>query len=127
MEGHEEAGAWERLRSRYHAFGPIILRVVGVPATVHEIIREYQPSGWIAHGLNGIVLAQLSSAVDVRRIREKHRAVIENAPLDVRREVVTFGLNDAEYVLMRKMKDAFDPEGRLNPGRHVDGERSGRE
>jgi len=45
------------------------------------------------------------------------------APLEVRREIATFGLNEAEYMFMKKMKDAFDPEGRLNPGRHVDGER----
>ncbi|HYR44184.1 MAG TPA: FAD-binding oxidoreductase, partial [Terriglobia bacterium] len=124
LEGHEETAAWERFRSRYHTLGPITLRVVGIPTTVHEIIGEYRPSGWIAHAFNGIVLAQVSSALDIRRIREKHRVVIESAPLEVRREVVTFGLNDAEYALMRKMKDAFDPEGRLNPGRHVDGERS---
>ena len=124
LEGHDESAAWERLRSRYHALAPIVSRVVGIPTTVREIIREYRPSGWIAHALNGIVLAQVSSVVDVRRMREKHRVVIERAPLEVRREVVTFGLNDAEYALMRKMKDAFDPEGRLSPGRHVDGERN---
>jgi glycolate oxidase FAD binding subunit len=49
--------------------------------------------------------------------------VIERAPLDVRRRIATFGLDDIEYGLMKKMKDAYDPEGRLNPGRHVDGER----
>jgi glycolate oxidase FAD binding subunit len=48
--------------------------------------------------------------------------VIEKAPLEVRREISTFGLAGAEYGLMKKMKDAFDPRGRLNPGRHVDGE-----
>jgi glycolate oxidase FAD binding subunit len=49
--------------------------------------------------------------------------VIEKAPVDVRRKIPTFGLDAAEYDLMKRMKDAFDPEGRLNPGRHVDGER----
>jgi glycolate oxidase FAD binding subunit len=123
LEGAGESAAWERLRSRYHALGPIILRVVGQPVTVHEIIKEYRPAAWIAHALNGIVIAQIASASDIQRIREKYRAVIERAPVEVRKEISTFGLNDAEYTLARKMKDSFDPEGRLNPGRHVDGER----
>ena len=33
--------------------------------------------------------------------------MIEKAPLEVRRKVPTFGLNDAEYDLMKKMKDAL--------------------
>jgi len=44
--------------------------------------------------------------------------------LEIRRNLPSFGLNDAEYNLMNKMKEAFDPGGRLNPGRHVDGERN---
>ena len=124
FEGNEESAAWERLRSRYQRMGPALLRVVGLPTAVREIIEEYQPAEWIAHALNGIVLAQVRTAADIRRIREKYRAVIEKMPLEMRRELPTFGLNDAECALMRKMKHAFDPEGRLNPGRHVDGERN---
>jgi glycolate oxidase FAD binding subunit len=123
LEGADEAAAWEKLRVRYQSFGPLVLRVIGLPAAAHEIIEAYRPAAWIAHALNGIVLAQVSSPRDIGRIREKYRAVIERAPLEVRREIPTFGLNEAEYALMKKMKDAFDPEGRLNPGRHVDGER----
>jgi glycolate oxidase FAD binding subunit len=123
FEGREEAAAWEQLRARYTRMAPILVRVIGLPTTVHEIITEYRPAAWIAHALNGIVLTQVSSAADILRIRETTRAVIEKAPLEVRREIGTFGLNDTEYALMKKMKDAFDPTGRLNPGRHVDGER----
>ncbi len=123
LEAEEEATAWERLRRQYQGLRPIIARVIGLPTTVHEIIKEYRPTAWIAHALNGIVLAQVSTTADVRRIREKHRAVIEKASLETRREIATFGLTDTEYSFMRKMKDAFDPETRLNPGRHVDGER----
>jgi glycolate oxidase FAD binding subunit len=65
---------------------------------------------------------QLASAGDVPRIREKYRVVMEKAPIEVRRKIPTFGLTRPEYELIKKMKDAFDPEGRLNPGRHVDGE-----
>src|SRR5262245_39379847 len=109
IEGAEEVQAWEQLRAAYNAFGPLVVRVVGLPATVREIIKEYRPQAWIAHALNGIVLIQLSSPDDVIRVRQKYRAVIEKAPVEVRREIPTFGLNDAEYDLMRKMKNAFDP------------------
>ncbi len=123
LEGTGENAAWDRLRDRYNAFDPIVVRAIGLPTAVREIIEEYRPTAWIAHALNGIVLMQLSSPQEIARIRQRFRVVIEKAPLAVRREIPTFGLNDAEYDLMKKMKDAFDPQGRLNPGRHVDGER----
>jgi len=103
-----------------------VVRAVGLATQVREIIEEYKPVEWIAHALNGIVLMRLGSAEEIPRIREKYRLVIEKAPIDVRRKIPTFGVTQAEYELMKKMKDAFDPEGRLNPGRHVDGERNER-
>jgi glycolate oxidase FAD binding subunit len=122
VDAGEEAESWEGLRKRYNQFGPVVMRVVGRPTDVNEIIGEYQPGAWVAHALNGIVLMQISAA-EIGRIRAKYRGVIEKAPIDVRREIPTFGLNDMEYELAKKMKDAYDPGGRLNPGRHVDGER----
>ena len=124
LEGSEESAAWERLRSRYNRLAPIVLRIVGLPSSTHEIIKEYRPPAWIAHALNGIVLAEVWTAADIWRVREKYRAVIERAPLEIRRDLPSFGLKDAEYNLMNGMKHAFDPEGRLNAGRHVDGERN---
>jgi len=123
LESGDETTAWERLRSTYNTFGPVVVRVVGLPTQVREIIEVYRPAAWIAHASNGIVLMQIASPEDILRIRQKYRVVIETAPSNVRREIPTFGLNDAEYDLMKRMKDAYDPEGRLNPGRHVDGER----
>jgi glycolate oxidase FAD binding subunit len=123
LEASEETAAWNRLRSRYNTFGPIVIRAVGLPNAVREILTEYRPAAWIAHALNGIVLMQAASPGDITKMRQKYRVVIEKAPLEVRREIPTFGLNEAEFALMKKMKDAYDPAGRLNPGRHVDGER----
>jgi FAD/FMN-containing dehydrogenase len=123
VEGEEEAAAWGRLRNRYAELGPVAVRVVGLPSTMHEIIEEYRPAAWIAHAMNGIVLMVVSSPDEIQRLRQRYRTIIERAPVEVRREVATFGLTDTEYELMRKMKQTFDPKGRLNPGRHVDGER----
>jgi glycolate oxidase FAD binding subunit len=124
LEGPEESAAWERLRGVYNSFQPIVVRTIALPTAVHEIIQEYQPQAWVAHALNGIVLMQVASPDEIIRIRQKYRAVIETAPLAVRRQIATFGLNDSEYDLAKRMKAAFDPEGLLNPGRHVDGERN---
>jgi glycolate oxidase FAD binding subunit len=121
-EGAEEISAWEGLRKLYNGFEGIVMRVVGLSSQLHEIIKEYRPAEWIAHALNGIVLMRLDWPAEILRIRQKYRAVIEKAPLEVRREIPTFGLTPPEHQLMKKMKAALDPEGRLNPGRHVDGE-----
>jgi glycolate oxidase FAD binding subunit len=125
LEGPEESAAWEQLRGMYNALRQLVVRTVAVPTAVGEIIKEYQPAAWVAHALNGIVLMQVASPDEIIRIRQKYRAVIETAPVEVRRQMPVFGLNDSEYDLMMRMKHAFDPEGLLNPGRHVDGERKG--
>ena len=123
LEGTDESEAWTTLRAKYTKFGPIVLKVIGPPAETPNIVEEFQPSAWIAHAANGIILMPLSDPGDIRKVRQKYRAVIEKAPLNFRREISTFGLTDSEYELMRKMKLAFDPDSRLNPGKHVDGER----
>src|SRR5262249_33172020 len=93
VEGPDESAVWERLRNRYAALGPCVVRVVGMPAGVREMIALYRPQAWIAHVLNGIVLMQMESAEQVSAIRVNYRAVIERAPMDVRQRVPTFGLN----------------------------------
>lgn len=123
LEGPDEFTAWERLRTSYNGWTPVVVRVVGMPTEMHAIIAEYQPAAWIGHVMNGIVLMKFPSGEAVTQVRRKYRAIIEKAPLSIRRGIATFGLTDTEYDLMKRMKEAYDPEGRLNPGKHVDGEK----
>jgi glycolate oxidase FAD binding subunit len=123
FEDEAEAEKWKSLRVKYTELGETVIKVIGLPSEVAVMISEFQPKSWIAHAANGIVLMSVSKPDEIRRIRAKYRAVIERGPLELRRQIATFGLNNAEYELMRKMKSAFDPDNRLNPGRHVDGER----
>ena len=126
VRGPEQSQEWDSLRRKYEALGPVVLKVIGTPSRTLQIVREFQPLAWIAHPLNGIVVMAVPDHQIVPRIRQQYPVVIERASREVRRQVPTFGLTAAEHVLMRKMKHAFDPEGRLNPGRHVDGEEPSR-
>jgi glycolate oxidase FAD binding subunit len=121
-EGAEESTAWEKLGSAWAAMGPIVVRVVGRPTDVQGIIDAYGPSSWIAHALNGIVLMALGDVQTTEAVRTKFPAVVERAPKEIRRRVGTFGVQGTAKRLMLEMKNTFDPERRLNPGRHIDGE-----
>jgi glycolate oxidase FAD binding subunit len=121
-EGPDETAAWERLRSAYSAMGPIVLRVVGKPTDVPGIIESYAPVSWIAHGLNGIVLIALGDVQSAEAVRKKFPAIVERAPREIRKRLGTFGVQGSVKRLMLEMKRTYDPERRLNPGRHIDGE-----
>jgi len=121
-EGEMETAAWEKLRQHHAALGPVVVRVVGLPSDAGTMIEQFRPVSWIAHGVSGIVLMAFPNADGVRRIRERFPAVIEKAPLELRRRVSTFGVQGTEKRLIQEMKQKFDPDGRLNPGRHIDGE-----
>src|SRR6185369_14110214 len=102
--------------------GPVVVRVVFLPSETGPMIEQFHPTSWIAHATSGIVLMAFDNADGVGRIRERYPAVIERAPLEVRRRVATFGVKGPEKRLIQEMKQKFDPGGRLNPGRHIDGE-----
>ena len=59
-------------------------------------------------------------------LRLQFPAILERAPIEVRRRIPTFGVRGLEWELMLQVKKTFDPDRRFNPGRHVDGE-GGRE
>jgi glycolate oxidase FAD binding subunit len=122
FEGAEEAVVLQDLRGVHAGMGPVVLRVVGQPADVPGIIEAYRPESWIAHGMNGIVLMTLSDAETISAIRQKFPVIIEKAPREVRQRVGTFGVQGVAKRLMQDMKRTYDPERRLNPGRHIDGE-----
>ena len=121
-EGAEEVAAWERLRAAYAAMGPIVLRVVGKPTDVPGIIDAYDPESWIAHGMNGIVLMALGDVQSAEAVRRKFPAIVERAPREIRKRLGVFGVEGSVKRLMLDMKRTYDPERRLNPGRHIDGE-----
>lgn len=121
-KGAEEGAAWERLRATFATMGPVVLRVIGKSTDVPGIIETCGPSSWIAHALNGIVLMAVADAPGIEAVRRKYPAVIERAPVEIRRRTGTFAVQGAARRLMMSMKNTFDPERRLNPGRHIDGE-----
>jgi glycolate oxidase FAD binding subunit len=124
LEGPEEVNAWDELAFRYKDMGPGMLKVLTKPSQIGKVIQEHNPEAWMAHAMNGIVLMAAGNVEQIREVRQHYSVVIERAPLEWRRQMQTFQLQGTEYDLMLKMKNAFDPEGRLNPGRHVDGERN---
>ncbi len=60
----------------------------------------------------------------VRRMSEAAKqaeasVVIERAPSEIKRIIDVWGERPAGFALMRRLKDAFDPQGILSPGRFV--------
>ena len=122
VEGEDESAVWENLRVEHSRLGPVVIRAVGLPSEIDTMLNQFRPTSWIAHAASGVALLAFDSADGIERLRDRFPAVMEKAPLEVRRKVATFGVRGTEKRLMNEMKQKFDPGGRLNPGRHVDGE-----
>jgi glycolate oxidase FAD binding subunit len=122
VEAEEESAAWARLRDHYSAMGPIVVRVVGLSSQVASILEAFPPSAYLAHALNGIVMMAVADAQAIAAIRERFPAQIEKAPREIRQAAGTFGVRGPAKRLMLELKQTYDPQRRLNPGRHIDGE-----
>lgn len=123
FEGEREGMFWDAVRHAYDGLPEPLVRVAVLPDAVGDVVRRFAPRRWLVHAANGILLMSVAPQ-QILEIREDYPAVIERVALEVRRIIPTFGIQGVEYQIMRDLKTALDPEGRLNPGRHVDGERS---
>jgi hypothetical protein len=122
FEGEAEFSVTDDLRKHYAELGPIVVRAIGLPTDVGPMIEEFRPQSWIAHASSGIVLMAFDNADRIGLVRKRFPAILEKAPLEVRRSTATFGVTGTEKRLIQQMKQTLDPGGRLNPGRHIDGE-----
>lgn len=122
FDAETESAVWDAVRDRYRALAEPVVRVAAPPSDARAVLERFRPASWLVHAANGTIL--MTAGVDaIARLRERYPTLVERAPREVRLQAGVFGLTGAEYDLMRRVKTAFDPEGRLNPGRHVDGER----
>jgi len=100
---------------------------IAVPKRALRSILDALPPGsqWWASPGSGIAhwsfVAEAEAVRDVRRAAEKLQGslVLMAAPREVMTAVGAWGSPPATIEVMRRLKQAFDPDGILNPGRFV--------
>lgn len=136
------AGFWARYDAGLPAEGPVWLGVTTLASRLAEVLAEVETAasavsgsrvaltGAAPLGLLRLVLASADPAAVralVERLRERVApdgggVTIRRAPREVRAAVDPWGpIEPAAFALMRAIKDEFDPERVLNPGRFVGG------
>jgi len=121
FDSESEPDLWDDARAFYDRLPEPVVRVVARPSQVPDVVSRFRPAAWMAHAGNGILLMS-STPEQIPALRREFPVVLERASLGVRTTIPTFGMRGVGYETMRRLKAALDPEGRINPGRHVDGE-----
>ena len=117
------------------------LKLSGLPANLQATLDRLRsilpPASWRAHAFNGVVrvhgeagwLDRYDSAQRAGKFTELRQAlqslggqlVIWRAPAEVLNQLDVWGEVGATAGLMRALKEKFDPQAQLNPGRFVAG------
>ena len=120
------------------------VRISLPPATVGEVLASLESAAAarglmpaiVAHVPSGIVLVHLYSPgmsidlgalaqviADARKLTRQRRgtAVLEQAPLKAKRSIDIWDGGGEAMAIMRRLKDQYDPNYTLNPGRFVGG------
>ena len=119
----EDVSIWERHMTR----SPARWARISAPRTAIRKLVESLPRGagwWASPGVGVAHWAIASDADSVRQMRSQAEAasgslVMLSAPDEFMREVDAWGTRPPTLEVMRRLKNAFDPDSVLNPGRFV--------
>lgn len=99
---------------------PVVWRISVPPSEAPRIVAELAPERYLLDWGGGLILAGFSSA-DAERVRSAAtpgHATLLKAPVDARAAVRVFPPQPPAVVAFAaRVKAAFDPDGKLNPGR----------
>ena len=124
-----EEGAWAR-HDAIRTGGPLRVKVAALPTQFPDVEKALLPLGldlvWyptlglgFASGAAGEQTASLIGDARADLVRRGGSLVVHGAPAGLR--VDTWGPPPPALFLMQRLKDNFDPDHRLNPGRFVGG------
>jgi glycolate oxidase FAD binding subunit len=127
VEGERAEAVWAALRDHPETAEGAIGLVANVrPSRVAEFVQGLEPRiGSVqAHAGNGIVRAWEGDAGPVAWLRKAAVAaggnlVLSRAPVEVKKALNVWGQPRADWPLMERVRQAFDPDGILNPGRFL--------
>ena len=121
--------AWAR-HDEVRTGGPLRLKVAALPTQLPEVDRLLAPLGlpiaWyptlglgFASGAASDSAAALIADARAELARRGGSLVVQAAPAELRTD--PWGTPPPAFAVMRRLKDNFDPDHRLNPGRFVGG------
>jgi glycolate dehydrogenase FAD-binding subunit len=121
--------AWGR-HDEVRTSGPLRVKVAALPSDLPVVDRVLAPLrlrfAWyptlglgFASGAAGEEAAPLLGDARAELVRRGGSLVVQSAPAEVR--IDPWGPPPPSFPLMQRLKDSFDPDHRLNPGRFVGG------
>lgn len=139
LEGAEQEQFWNTIRE--HLRGSVtckaailVSRMANYLQRLEEICQRHElEAAVIAHAGNGILYIELrpgdatprlvQAISELRQEAQEARGslVVENCPVDLKRLVDVWGKPGANFRLMQRLKEEFDPKGTFVKGRFVGG------
>lgn len=139
LAGSEAQGFWTNYQVQMLS-SAISLRFTAPPKdmmdTVHRLHNELRGLGFEVRISAGVFVGMARVHLDGGSELEQERAVqltrefaalnngsavVESAPMELRRRVDSFGPVRSDFALMKGIKTTIDPHRRMNPGRFVGG------
>jgi len=128
LSGAGAAAFWSR-HDAIRAAAPLRVHVAALPtrfAAVAALVSRFGDVAWYATlgiGFAGGATGDpaIVTAARAALVAEGGSLVVEAAPAALRSTVDPWGPLPSAFAIMRRLKQRFDPEGRLNPGRFVGG------
>ncbi len=139
LEGEEQNLFWQVVRE--HTQGTVTCKVVLLPSHIAPYLRQLErichkhrlEAAMIAHAGNGILYIELrpgdavprllEAIAELRRHAQEARGslVIERCTVELKRRVSIWGEPRADFHMMQRLKQQFDPKGTFVSGRFLGG------